>query len=75
MFSGSPQSSDAPDLQLWRYGLDASERVALPSGISAVAVEGEDTVANVASALDNTYCGSMSVEFDNVEVRVFWRII
>ena len=54
-------STDAAELQLARYGLSAGEP--LPDGGG-----GGGTVADFASALDRTYCGTMSAEFDAVQV-------
>ena len=60
-------------MQASRYGLAASDPLpAQPdlAGITSVTDGQSDaTVADVATALDRVYCGTMSVEFDAVEVR------
>ena len=60
-------------MQASRYGLAASDPLPVPSDLAGITsvTDGHDnaTVADVATALDRVYCGTMSVEFDAVEVR------
>ena len=66
----SASSSDAAELQLARYSLGAGDP--LPAGLADVQITGGSdggTVGDFASALDRTYCGTMSAEFDAVQVR------
>ena len=64
-FLFSASSSDAAELQADRYGFAAGD--AIPADLAAGMTDGA-TVADFVSALDRTYCGTMSVEFDAVHV-------
>ena len=61
----SASSSDAAELQAARYGFGAGD--SLSADLAAGITDGA-TVGDFVSALDRTYCGTMSAEFDAVQV-------